>query len=104
MIARVWRGWTTRENADRYDAFLRTVLFPDISRNVAGFRRGHVFRRSDGGEEEFLVMTLFQSLENVQGFAGADIDVPVIEPEAAALLLRGEDRVLHYEMSGDLAV
>ena len=30
MIARVWHGWTSPENADRYEALIRSTIFPGI--------------------------------------------------------------------------
>jgi hypothetical protein len=99
MIARVWRGWTTPHDADAYAGFLCDQLFPAVAERVAGFSGGDALRRPDGSEVEFLVITFFESLDDVRGFAGDRIEVPVIEPEAARLLVRGDDRVEHYEVS-----
>jgi hypothetical protein len=98
VIARVWRGWTKPENGDAYEEFLRTNVFPTLSARVSGFRGGYVSRRDSDGEVEFLVMTLFDSLEDVRLFASDDYEVPVIEPEAARLLSRGDDRAAHYDV------
>ena len=99
MIARVWRGWTKPQDADAYAALLRAKVFPGLVRDVSGFRGGYVLRRQTDDEEEFVVMTLFDSLDAVRAFAGDDLDVPVIEPEAARLLSRGETRAAHYEVA-----
>ncbi|MGH3031922.1 MAG: hypothetical protein ACRDNE_14400 [Gaiellaceae bacterium] len=32
MIARVWHGWASGENADRYEAHLRAEILPGIHR------------------------------------------------------------------------
>ena len=50
------------------------------------------------GEDEFLVVTLFDSLAAERAFAGADYEVPVIEPEAARLLSRGDERAAHDDV------
>jgi len=99
MIARVWRGWTTPHDGDAYAGFLSADLFPAVAARVGGFRGAEVLQRQNGSEIEFLVITFFESLEDVRGFAGGRIEVPVIEPEAARLLVRGDDRVEHYEVS-----
>ena len=99
MIARVWRGWTKPHDADAYAGFLSADLFPAVAERVGGFRGGDVLRRRDGSEVEFLVITFFESLEDVRRFAGNSLEVPVIEPQAARLLSRGDDRVEHYEVS-----
>jgi heme-degrading monooxygenase HmoA len=98
VIARFWRGWTKPENGDAYEEFLRANVFPALTSEVPGFRGGYVTRRNVDSEVEFLVMTLFDSLEAVRAFAGDDYEMPVIEPEAARLLTRGDDRSAHYEV------
>jgi heme-degrading monooxygenase HmoA len=98
VIARVWRGWTKPENGDAYEEFLRASVFPGLTARVAGFRGGYVSRRDADGDVEFLVVTLFDSLEAVRDFAGEDYEVPVIEPEAVRLLSRNDDRAAHYKV------
>lgn len=97
MIVRAWRGWTTLPNANAYHAFLEQSLFPSMSAMIVGFRGGHVLRREDADEVEFLILTTFDSLEDVQRFAGEDHENAVIEPDARALLKRWEPRTSHYE-------
>ena len=97
MIARVWHGWTRPENGDAYEAFLSGTLLPAVKDRVAGFRGGYVLRRRTGSEDEFAVVTFFDSLDAVRGFAGEEYDVPVIEPQAAQLLTRFDERAVHYE-------
>ena len=99
MIARVWRGWTRPHDADAYAGFLSADLLPAVAARVGGFRGADVLQRRDGSVIEFLVITFFESLEDVRDFAGDRIELPVIEPEAARLLVRGDDRVEHYEVS-----
>ena len=38
MITRLWRGWTAREDADAYEQFLLTELFPAM-RGIPGWSR-----------------------------------------------------------------
>ena len=97
MIARVWRGWTADDDADAYERFLRTTLYPEVAR-LDGFRGAHILRRAaPDGEVEFVTITLFDALDDVRAFAGEDYETPVIEPEAQRLLAHYEDRAVHYE-------
>ncbi len=96
MIVRVWHGWTRPEDADAYEQFLRGLL-SDLPASVSGSLGGWVLRRPGDGEEEFVVMTLFESLDAIRAFAGDDYETPVIEPEAARLLVRGDEKAAHYE-------
>lgn len=97
MIARLWRGWTTPENGDAYETLLREHILPGIHR-VDGFRGAYILRQDEQNEVAFVIMTLFESLDAVKGFAGADYTVPVIEPEARKLLSRFESTAFHYDV------
>jgi heme-degrading monooxygenase HmoA len=97
VIARVWRGWTAAADADAYERFLRTDLFPEVAR-LDGFGGAHILRRRAPDDEvEFVTVTLFESLDAVRAFAGDDYETPVIEPEARRLLSHYEDRAVHYD-------
>jgi heme-degrading monooxygenase HmoA len=100
VIARVWRGWTTTENADAYERFLRQHMFPSIHR-VDGFLGAELLRRDAGDEVAFMTITRFESLAAVREFAGDDYEQAVIEPEARALLARHDERSEHFEVAID---
>jgi heme-degrading monooxygenase HmoA len=97
MIARLWRGWTSNENADAYEKLLREQVLPGL-RQIDGYRGGYILRQGGNGEVEFVVMNLFESLEAVRAFAGPDYTVPVFEPEAKQLLSKVEPLARHYEV------
>jgi heme-degrading monooxygenase HmoA len=97
MIARHWRGWTEPRNADAYETFLKTRVLPGLKR-IAGYRGGYVLRSEGKEEVEFVVVNLFESIESVRQFAGADYSTPVFEPEARLLLSRVEPIARHYEV------
>jgi heme-degrading monooxygenase HmoA len=99
MITRMWRGWTASEDADAYEAFLLSELFPAM-RQIDGFRGADVLRRVDDAEVAFVTLTRFDSLEAIRAFAGDDYETPVLEPRALALLSRYEPRAVHYETAG----
>jgi heme-degrading monooxygenase HmoA len=97
MIARVWHGWTTASNAAAYEAHFRSDVLAHLGR-VAGYRGAELLRREAGEEVEFVAITLFESIDAVRAFAGADYDVAVIAPEARRLLARFDQRAMHYEV------
>jgi antibiotic biosynthesis monooxygenase (ABM) superfamily enzyme len=97
VIARIWHGWTAPENADAYEEFLRTKMFPSIHR-VPGYLGADLLRRADGGEIAFITITRFESLDAIREFAGEDYEQAVVEPEARALLSRFDERSTHYEV------
>jgi len=96
MITRVWHGWTSPDNADKYEQLLRSEILPGIHR-VEGFRGAHLLRRESGNEVEFVTLTYFDDLDAVRAFAGEDYERAVILPEAHKLLSRFDERSVHYE-------
>jgi hypothetical protein len=114
MISRLWHGWTTRANADAYEALLRREILPGIQR-VKGFKGAHLLRRDgkdkdkdhdkdkdndkdkDKDEVEFVTLTMFDSIEAVKEFAGEDYEVAVVPPAARKLLSRFDARSAHYQ-------
>jgi heme-degrading monooxygenase HmoA len=98
VITRLWRGWTNRENADAYERFLLTALFPAM-RTIPGFQGADVLRREEDGEVGFVTLTRFETLDAIRAFAGDDFETPVLEPTARALLSRYEPRDHHYDTS-----
>jgi heme-degrading monooxygenase HmoA len=97
MIARIWHGWAVGENADRYEAHLRAEILPGIHR-IEGYAGAYLLRREAEGESEFVTVTLWESLDAVRAFAGADHEAAVVPPEARALLDRFDERSVHYEI------
>jgi antibiotic biosynthesis monooxygenase (ABM) superfamily enzyme len=95
-ITRRWRGWTTPARADDYERFLLDELFPAM-RSISGFLGADVLRHDERDEVAFITLTRFERLDDIRAFAGDPIDVPVIEPRAAELLVRFDERARHYE-------
>jgi hypothetical protein len=98
MIARLWSARTTKTLSSRYlEHFCQTVV-PSL-RTFHGYVSSSVLIRSDGEAVEILVTTLWQSLEALDAFAGADRETAVVASEAAALLMDYDRRVRHYEVA-----
>ena len=68
MIARIWRGWTSREDAEAYVRYMREVAAPD-SLGTPGNRGFSVLHRPDGDREEFLTISIWESLDVIKAFA-----------------------------------
>lgn len=96
MISRLWHGRTTHENADAYEALLRSEILPAIH-TIEGHRGAYLLRREVDASIEFVTITLWDSLDAVRAFAGDDYEAAVIVPEARALLSAFDERSVHYE-------
>ena len=102
MICRIWRGWTTPEHADTYEALVRGQVIPDIeAKAIPGFRHIDLMRRDVDGEVEFLTAMWFDDLDAVKAFAGEDYEVAHVPPEARAVLARFDERSAHYVVLED---
>ncbi len=100
MISRLWHGWATPANADAYERLLREEIFPGIlARRIEGFRTIRLLRRDIGAEVEFITDMVFDSLDAVKAFAGADYEHGVVPPKARALLARFDATSQHYEIN-----
>jgi heme-degrading monooxygenase HmoA len=101
MIARLWRGVaSTQANADAYQRHVTTSVFPSLAA-IRGHRGAKVLRRDEAGRAEFLVMTLWDSMDAIREFAGDNPESAVVEPEARAVLSDYDHFVRHYEIALD---
>jgi antibiotic biosynthesis monooxygenase (ABM) superfamily enzyme len=99
MISRIWHGWTTPGNAAIYERLLKEEIFVGIhSRKIPGFRSIQLLRRNAGDEVEFITIMVFDSLEAVRTFAGADYEAAVVPEKARAILSHFDSRSQHYEI------
>ncbi len=102
MISRIWHGWTTPGNADNYETLLKEKIFVGIQKlKIQGFKGIQLLRRETGKEVEFITVMLFDSLDDVRGFAGEDYEVAVVPEKARAFLSRFDERSQHYEIRAE---
>ena len=102
MISRIWHGWTTTENADSYEALLKSEIFTGIqNRRIQVYLGIHLLRREVDGEVEFVTVMWFDSLDAVRSFAGEDYTAAVVPPKARELLSRFDERSRHYEVRAE---
>ena len=99
MISRIWHGWTTAANANKYETLLKEEIFVGIqNRNIRGFKGIQLLRRELGQEVEFVTLMTFNSLDAVHEFAGEDYETAVVPPKAREVLARFDERSQHYEI------
>ena len=97
MIARLWRGETRREDAETYLAYLHETGLAAYTA-TPGNRGVRVLRRLHADRAEFLLVTVWESLEAIRAFAGPEVERAVYYPEDDAYLLAKEPTVAHYEV------
>ena len=98
MIARVWHGYTTPENADTYEAMLKPEPLPGLGK-VKGYRGSYVLRRNSGVEVEFITILLWDSIDAIRAVAGPDYDIAVVPEPRRKVLSRYDQKAVHYELA-----
>jgi hypothetical protein len=98
-VCRLWRGWTTPENADAYERIIRGEVIPGIeARRISGFQHIDLMKRDLGGEVEFQTLMWFDSLDAIKAFMGEDYGVSHVPAAAQAVLSRFDQRAAHFEV------
>ena len=97
MVARTWRGWTRREDADAYVDYIEGTGMRAY-RQTPGNRGAWMLRRDDGDRTEFITLSFWDSLESIRGFAGNDVDRAVFYPEDDRFLVEREETVKHWSV------
>lgn len=97
MIARLWTGAVRRADGDAYAEYMRETGVADYA-GAPGNRGAWMLRRNIDDQTEFVMFTLWDSLDSVKAFAGEDYEAAVFYPEDDRFLLRRDLRATHYEV------
>lgn len=97
MIARIWRGAVRASDADAYARYLRETGVREYAA-TPGNLGVHMLRRIEGDRAEFLMLTFWESLDAVRGFAGDDVETAVFYPEDDRFLIERELTASHWEV------
>src|ERR687886_1790612 len=103
VIGRIWHGWTTPHNADKYERLLKEEIFSGIAeKEVSGYKRIQLFRRPLDDKVEFVTIMWFDSWDAVKQFAGDDYERAYVPAAAREVLARFDERSQHYEIRESL--
>ena len=97
MIARIWKGAVRQQDGDAYARYMQDTGVASYAR-TPGNRGVWMLRRDRDGRTEFLMFTLWDSLEAVRGFAGDDYETAVFYPEDDRFLVERDLTAAHYEV------
>lgn len=98
MIERVWLARAAdRDKAAAYGDYFRRVVLPELN-GVSGYRGAKLVQRDRDGGVEIIVVTFWDSLDAVRGFAGDDVTRANVHPEAAALFTDYDRSARHYDI------
>jgi heme-degrading monooxygenase HmoA len=96
MIVRTWSATAEPAGAENYSRYFDGTLLPEL-RKLPGFKGAYLLRRDLGedGTVELTAHTFWESPEVIRAFAGDDITVSVVEPQAHAMLLDFDRTAAH---------
>jgi heme-degrading monooxygenase HmoA len=97
VIARIWRGFTAEAKAEAYLNYMRETGVRDLQL-TDGNRGVYVLRRIQNGRAEFILISLWESIDAIRKFAGSDVEKAVYYPEDSKFLQALEPNVAHYEV------
>jgi heme-degrading monooxygenase HmoA len=102
MIVRTWSATADAVGAGNYSRYFNGTLLPEL-RKLPGFNGAYLLRRDIGedGSAELTTHTFWESPEAIRAFAGDDITVSVVEPEARAMLLDFDRAATHRSVLVD---
>lgn len=99
MLARTWKGAVRREDAEAYTRYLEETGVAEYA-STDGNRGVWMLRRDVENRTEFVMFTLWESLDAVRAFAGEDYEVAVFYPEDDKFLIDRDLTAQHFEVVG----
>jgi heme-degrading monooxygenase HmoA len=102
MIVRSWSATATSAGAGDYTRYFAGTLLPQL-RELPGFAGAYLLSSDldDAGSVELTACTFWETTEAIRAFAGDDITVSVVEPEAQAMLLDFDRTAAHRSVVVD---
>jgi len=97
MIERHWKGVTQPLEADNYARHLMNETFQKL-KVMTGFIRASILTRPVDEGVEFLIVTVWESLENIKEFTGEDISVAVVPDKVKQMMVRFDETATHYQV------
>jgi heme-degrading monooxygenase HmoA len=102
VIARIWRGVVRREDGDAYAEYIERTGVAGY-RSTAGNRGVTMLRRDVEDRCEFLILSLWESIDAVKAFAGDDYETAVFYAEDDRFLIERDEKSSHWQVASHVA-
>src|SRR3984885_15701174 len=99
MIARIWRGAVAQADGDAYAEYMDKTGMAGYT-NTPGNRGAWMLRRDVDDNTEFLMFTLWDSMESITAFAGEEPEGAVFYPEDDRYLVERDETASPYGADG----
>ncbi len=97
-IARIWHGRTPAGRADEYRQYLFDAGVKKIA-SLPGNRGVQMMMRKSGDVGEFMIVSYWDSIDAIKGYAGENYTHVHDLPRDAEFLLDKETLVRHFELN-----
>ncbi|MCU1382900.1 MAG: hypothetical protein JWL71_1597 [Acidobacteria bacterium] len=98
MIERTWSARAeSRDRGAAYAAYFQRTVLPELAA-VPGYCGARLLQRDLGGGIEVVVVTRWESIAAIRGFAGDAVEAAVVHDEAAALFTEFDHTARHFEI------
>ena len=101
MVARIWHGRTPASKADEYRQYLFDVGVKKIA-TLPGNRGVQMMVAKTAEQGEFMVISYWDSVEAIKGYAGADYTKVHDLPRDKDFLIDKETLVRHFDLDVNL--
>ena len=105
LTVRTWSATASPAGAGEYSRYFADTLLPQL-RELPGFAGAYLLRREldQDGTAELTAHTFWESRDAIRAFAGDDITIAIVEPEAQAMLLDFDRTATHRGVLTDARV
>ena len=102
LTVRTWSATASSAGAGEYSRYFAGTLLPQL-RELPGFAGAYLLRRDldRDGTAELTAHTFWNSRDAIRAFAGNDITIAIVEPEAQAMLLDFDRTATHRTVVAD---
>ena len=101
MVARVWHGRTPLDKAEEYRQYLFDVGVKKIA-TLPGNRGVQMMVAKNADQGEFMVISYWDSVDAIKGYAGADYTKVHDLPRDKDFLIDKESLVRHFDLDVNL--
>ncbi|HEY8920376.1 MAG TPA: antibiotic biosynthesis monooxygenase [Chitinophaga sp.] len=97
MIARHWSGICRQDKASDYIDHLQQQTIPGL-KHIDGFISASILHRQVPDGTEFLVITLWASMDVIHQFSGEDVETAVVPAVVQEMMISYDQHARHYEV------
>src|SRR4029078_9120128 len=97
MISRQWSALCHKEKANEYILHLLSETFQTL-KNMKGFLKASILTREENDGVNFLIVTVWNSIDDIRTFSGEDVEKAVVPENIQQMMIRYDSKARHYKV------